>query len=57
MVNKVQLIGRLCQNPEFRTTQDGTALVRFSLATDRPWTAGGGCGLRSETWLVLTGMI
>jgi len=49
MVNKVQLIGRLGQNPEFRTTQDEAALARFSLATDRHWTgADGGKQTRTD---------
>ncbi len=34
MVNKVQLIGRLGQDPEFQTTPNGTAVCKLSIATD-----------------------
>jgi len=50
MVNKVQLIGRLGQNPEFRTTQDGAELARFSLATDRHWTDSAGVKQTRTDW-------
>lgn len=32
--NKVQLIGRLGQQPEIITFEDGTKMAKFSLATD-----------------------
>ena len=32
-LNKVMLIGRLGQDPEVRSTQDGRSLCTFSLAT------------------------
>lgn len=35
MLNKVILQGRLCQNPELRHTQSGTAVTSFTLAVDR----------------------
>ena len=35
MLNKVILKGRLCQNPELRYTQSGTAVTSFTLAVDR----------------------
>lgn len=35
MLNKVILQGRLCQNPELRYTQSGTAVTSFTLAVDR----------------------
>ena len=38
MLNKAQLIGRLGQDPETRTTRNGNAFTRFSLATDTHWT-------------------
>lgn len=36
-VNKVILIGRLGKDPEVKYTQGGTAIARFSLATDEFW--------------------
>lgn len=50
MVNKVQLIGRLGKAPDFRTTQDGAALARFTLATDRHWTDAAGVKQTRTDW-------
>jgi len=36
-LNKVMLIGRLGQDPEVRSTQDGRSLCSFSLATRENW--------------------
>jgi single-strand DNA-binding protein len=36
-LNKVMLIGRLGSDPELRYTQSGTAVSRFSLATNDVW--------------------
>ena len=36
-VNKVILIGNLGRDPEIRTTQDGTRIANFSLATSENW--------------------
>jgi len=36
-VNKVILVGNLGKDPEIRTTQDGTKIVSFSLATSESW--------------------
>jgi single-strand DNA-binding protein len=35
-LNRVELIARLGQEPEFRYTPSGQAVVTFSVATDRP---------------------
>jgi single-strand DNA-binding protein len=37
-VNKVILVGNLGQDPEVRSTQDGTKVVNLSLATSESWT-------------------
>ena len=37
-INKVILIGNLGANPEVRTTQAGSKIVSFSLATSESWT-------------------
>lgn len=37
VLNRVVLIGRLTADPELRYTQDGTAVVNFTLAVDRPF--------------------
>ena len=36
-INKVILVGNLGQDPEIRTTQDGTKIASFSLATTESW--------------------
>ncbi len=36
-VNKVILVGNLGRDPEVRTTQDGTKIVNFTLATSENW--------------------
>jgi single-strand DNA-binding protein len=36
-LNKVQLIGNLTKDPELRYTPNGTAVVSFSIATNRSW--------------------
>jgi single stranded DNA-binding protein (ssb) len=38
MLNRIILIGRLTADPELRYTPQGTAVVRFSLAVNRPFT-------------------
>ena len=37
-LNKVMLIGRLGRDPEIRYSQQGMAMVNFSLATSEQWT-------------------
>ena len=37
-LNKVMLIGRLGRDPEIRYSQQGLAVVNFSLATSEQWT-------------------
>jgi len=36
-VNKVILVGNVGKDPEVRTTQDGTKIVNFTLATSEHW--------------------
>ena len=41
-LNKVQLIGNVCQDPEVRYTKSGQAVTSFSLATNERWTGKDG---------------
>lgn len=43
-LNRVELIGRLGQDPNMRFTTSGQAVTRISLATDRPSRSGGESG-------------
>ncbi len=36
-LNKVMLIGRVTQDPEVRTTPNGTSVANFSIATNLTW--------------------
>lgn len=47
-VNKVILVGRLGKDPEIRTTQNGTPVASFSLATSDNWTKDGQREERTE---------
>ncbi len=47
-VNKVILIGNLGKDPEIRYTQNGTAVVNFTLATTDSWTKDGETNERTE---------
>ena len=42
MLNHIVLMGRLTRDPELRRTQAGTAVVSFSLAVERDFSAQGG---------------
>jgi single-strand DNA-binding protein len=49
-LNKVQLIGRLGRDPEMRYTSNGSALVTFTLATNRTWANGDGTPHEEVEW-------
>lgn len=40
MLNKVILMGRLCADPELKTTQSGIAVCRFRIAVNRQYNKG-----------------
>lgn len=40
MLNVVVLTGRLCSDPELKTTNNGTSVCNFSIAVDRRYKAG-----------------
>lgn len=40
-MNKLILMGRLCENPELKKTQSGVSVTSFTLAVDRSYTAKG----------------
>lgn len=37
MLNKIQIIGRVGKDPEFKVSQGGTPVCRFSVATTEKW--------------------
>ncbi len=49
-MNKVQLVGRIGQNPEVRYTQSGAAVCDFSLATRESWKDKSGQWQEITTW-------
>jgi len=50
MNQKTIIIGRLGRDPEMRYTPQGTAVTRFSVATDRSWTDQSGQRQDRTTW-------
>jgi single-strand DNA-binding protein len=48
-VNKVILVGNLGKDPEARTTQDGSKIVNFTLATSETWNDRGSGERRERT--------
>ena len=49
-VNKVILIGNLGRDPELRYTQNGQAVVNFTLATTENWTDKSGEKIERTEW-------
>lgn len=49
-LNKVILIGNLGQDPEVRTTGNGSRVANFSLATSRQWTGQSGDKQEKTEW-------
>ncbi len=49
-VNKAILVGRLGKDPEVKYTQGGTAVARFSLATDEVWKDQSGEKQQKTEW-------
>jgi single-strand DNA-binding protein len=49
-LNKIMLIGNLGQDPEIRTTANGTRVANFSLATSRRWTGQDGQQQEKTEW-------
>ena len=49
-VNKVTLIGNLGNDPEVRTTSNGSKVATFSLATSRSWNSPGGEKQEKTEW-------
>ena len=48
--NKVQLIGRLGQEPEIITFQDGNKMAKFSMATDDSYKDKSGSKIERAFW-------
>ena len=49
-LNRVELIGRLGQDPEVQYNDRGTARTRFSVATSRRWTGADGQAQTQTEW-------
>ena len=49
-LNKVMLIGNLGADPEVRTTNNGSRVASFSVATSRQWTTQGGEKQEKTEW-------
>lgn len=50
IVNKVQLIGRLGNDPEIKNTKNGTKLAKLSLATDESYRDAKGNKVDNTQW-------
>ena len=50
MINKVTLLGRLGQDPEFRMLDSGVAVARLSVATSRNWQNDAGEWMEDTSW-------
>jgi len=48
--NKVQLIGRLGQNPELRSFENGKAVAKFSMATEDSYRDASGKKITETQW-------
>lgn len=48
--NRVQLIGRLGQDPEIRTLENGKKVAHFNLATNESYRNGEGNRIEETTW-------
>lgn len=53
-LNEVNLIGNVGQDPEVLTTQSGTKLAKFSIATNRRWKDSQGNLQEKTTWHRIT---
>jgi single-strand DNA-binding protein len=49
-INKVILIGRVGKDPDLKQTASGTAVCRFSLATNEKWKDNGGNDQERTEW-------
>lgn len=49
-VNKVTLLGNLGNDPEIRTTSNGSKVANFSLATSRQWVSASGEKQEKTEW-------
>ena len=50
MYNSITLIGHIGKNPEIRTTESGTTIVTFSVATSETWKNEKGEKIKHTEW-------